>query len=76
MVLEGLKRADTFISLLRGIGFQRSDGRPLKPEHLDQDFECRQISPALSELVMGLQARILSKDELAQYPPLEDILTL
>lgn len=66
MVLEGLKRAERLLGLLRRVGFQRSDGRPLKPEHLDSEFENRQYAAALEGLLEGLQARILTEEEYAR----------
>lgn len=63
MVLEGLKRAEELITLLRRAGFQRPDKRALKPEHFDIDFENRKYASALQSLLAGLSARILSDEE-------------
>lgn len=66
MVLEGLRRAECFVSLLRRLGYQKEDGRPIKPEHFDQEFGSRQYGPALCDLLIALQARTLTDDEVAR----------
>lgn len=66
MVLEGLKRAECFVGLLRRLGYQREDGKPSKPEHFDQEFANRQYGAVLGDLLASLQARILTDEEIAQ----------
>jgi hypothetical protein len=63
MVLEGLKKADQLIALLRGAGYVTAK---LKAEYFDQEFEARHHSPALLALLEGLRARILSDDEVSR----------
>lgn len=66
MVLEGLRRAECFVGLLRRLGYQREDGRPSKPEHFDQEFGSRQYGAALCDLLTALQARTLTDEEVAR----------
>lgn len=68
MVLEGLKRAEELITLLRRAGFQRPDKKALRPENFDTDFENRKHASSLQALLVGLQARILSDEEYHRYP--------
>lgn len=63
MVLEGLKKAEQFVNLLRRAGFQRPDGKLFKADHFDVDFETKALSPALNALLSALQARILTQEE-------------
>jgi hypothetical protein len=67
MVLEGLKRAEQFIAVLRNAGYRSEAGKTLKPEHLDHEFESRPTTAALLALTDGLRARVLSEAEVLQY---------
>lgn len=70
MVLEGLKRAECFVGLLRRLGYRREDGRPSKPEHFDQEFANRQHGTVLNDLLTALQARILTDAEIRRLEQL------
>lgn len=67
MVLEGLKRAEQLVSLLKNAGFKHPDAKVIKAEHFDSEFEMRQFASVLSALLDGLARRVLSSHEVARY---------
>lgn len=66
MVLEGLKRAEQLVLLLQSAGFRHPEGKGIKAEHFDSEFEARQFAAVLSVLLGSLEERILSGNEIAR----------